>query len=71
MPNTILDSTGKLNINTLNDYQQSLIKATIQKLEYYSLSNLKTLPIRYLRARPSHNEDEETGLKHEHHNSVF
>lgn len=71
MSNTILDSTGKLNINKLNDYQQSLIKATIQKLEYYSLSNLKTLPIRYLRAKPSHNEDTETGLKHEHHNSVF
>ena len=67
----MLDASGKLNINTLNDYQLSLVSGYINKLEYYSLGNLKTLPIRYLRAKPSNNQDTETGLKHHHLNSVF
>ena len=38
----MLDASGKLNINTLNDYQLSLVSGYINKLEYYSLGNLKT-----------------------------
>ena len=67
----MLDSSGKLNINTLNDYQNDILSGYIKKVEYYSLGNLKTLPIRYLREKPSNNQDHETGLKHSQINSVY
>lgn len=67
----MLDSTGKININTVRDYQTSIIKGVTKKLEYYSLSNLKTLPIRYLKQQESNNYDSETNIKHEHKNSKF
>ena len=38
----MLDSSGKLNINTLNDYQNDILSGYIKKVEYYSLGNLKT-----------------------------
>ena len=64
-------ANGRININTVRDYQNNLIKGQIKKTEYYALSNLKTLPIRYLKQQDSNNKDLETGMKHQHKNSKF